>query len=230
MTGIRIRDLDTVADVFTASAVLADVWGGDRSGMPPNLLRALAHSGNYAVGLWDEDRMIGASVAFFAAPAARSMHSHITGILPAHQGHGLGRALKEHQREWALARGVGHITWTFDPLVARNAHVNLAVLGARVTDFLVDHYGPMDDGVNRGDESDRIMVSWALAAPGLAAPAEERIAATVAVPDDIAAIRARSVTDAAHWRRRVRDELRRGLADGLVIGGFDRRGYLLVRP
>ncbi|MEV8136349.1 GNAT family N-acetyltransferase [Microbacterium aurantiacum] len=230
MTGIRIRDLDTVADVFTASAVLADVWGGDRSGMPPNLLRALAHSGNYAVGLWDDERMIGASVAFFAAPAARSMHSHITGILPAHQGHGLGRALKEHQREWALARGVGHITWTFDPLVARNAHFNLAVLGARVTDFLVDHYGPMDDGVNRGDESDRIMVSWALAAPGIGAPAEERIVATVAVPDDIAAIRARSVTDAAAWRRRVRDELLAGLADGLAIGGFDRRGYLLVRP
>ncbi|WP_431778874.1 GNAT family N-acetyltransferase [Microbacterium aurantiacum] len=230
MTGIRIRDLDTVADVFTASAVLADVWGGDRSGMPPNLLRALAHSGNYAVGLWDDERMIGASVAFFAAPAARSIHSHITGILPAHQGHGLGRALKEHQREWALARGVGHITWTFDPLVARNAHFNLAVLGARVTDFLVDHYGPMDDGVNRGDESDRIMVSWALAAPGIGAPAEERIVATVAVPDDIAAIRARSVTDAAAWRRRVRDELLAGLADGLAIGGFDRRGYLLVRP
>ncbi|WP_435527814.1 GNAT family N-acetyltransferase [Microbacterium aurantiacum] len=230
MTGIRIRDLDTVADVFTASAVLADVWGGDRSGMPPNLLRALAHSGNYAVGLWDDERMIGASVAFFAAPAARSMHSHITGILPAHQGHGLGRALKEHQREWALARGIGHITWTFDPLVARNAHFNLAVLGARVTDFLVDHYGPMDDGVNRGDESDRIMVSWALAAPGIGAPAEERIVATVAVPDDIAAIRARSVTDAAAWRRRVRDELLAGLADGLAIGGFDRRGYLLVRP
>ncbi|MEV8273390.1 GNAT family N-acetyltransferase [Microbacterium sp. NPDC077184] len=230
MTGIRIHDLDTVADVFTASATLAEVWGGDRSGMPPNLLRALAHSGNYAVGLWDGDRMVGASVAFFAAPAARSMHSHITGILPSHQGRGLGRALKEHQRTWALARDVGHITWTFDPLVARNAHFNLAVLGARVTDFLVDHYGPMDDGVNRGDESDRIMVSWALAAPGLAAPAEERILATVAVPDDIGAIRARSVTDAAAWRRRVRDELCAGLAAGLEVGGFDRRGYLLVRP
>ena len=161
--GIDIRPLETVDAVFAASAVLTQVWGGDRSGMPPNLLRALAHSGNYAVGLYEGDRMVGASVAFFAAPAARSMHSHITGVLPGRQSQGLGRVLKQHQREWALARDVGHITWTFDPLVARNAHFNLRVLGTHVTEYLVNHYGPMDDGVNRGDETDRIMVSWALA-------------------------------------------------------------------
>ncbi|WP_439591008.1 GNAT family N-acetyltransferase [Microbacterium sp.] len=229
--GIDIRPLDTVEDVFTASAVLADVWGGDRSGMPPNLLRALAHSGNYAVGLWDGDRMVGASVAFFAAPAARSMHSHITGVVPGLQSQGLGRVLKQHQREWALARDVGHITWTFDPLVARNAHFNLRVLGARVTEYLVDHYGPMDDGVNRGDESDRIMVSWALAAPPVPTPSTERVVASVAVPRDIGAIRLEAPTDAAVWRIRVRDALVGHLADGLVIGGFDDAlGYLLVRP
>ena len=98
------------------------------------------------------------------------MHSHITGVLPDHQSQGLGRVLKQHQREWALARDVGHITWTFDPLVARNAHFNLRVLGTRVTEYLVNHYGPMDDGVNRGDETDRIMVSWALAAPPVPTP------------------------------------------------------------
>ena len=168
--GIDIRPLETVDEVFAASQVLGEVWGGDKSGMPPNLLRALAHSGNYAVGLYDGDRMVGASVAFFAAPAARSMHSHITGVLPDRQSRGLGRVLKQHQREWALARDVGHITWTFDPLVARNAHFNLRVLGTRVTEYLVNHYGPMDDGVNRGDETDRIMVSWALAAPPVPTP------------------------------------------------------------
>ena len=115
------------------------------------------------------------------------MHSHITGVLPDHQSHGLGRVLKQHQREWALARDVGHITWTFDPLVARNAHFNLRVLGTRVTEYLVNHYGPMDDGVNRGDETDRIMVSWALAAPPVPTPADERVVAAVAVPHDIEA-------------------------------------------
>ncbi len=229
--GFGIRALDTVDEVHRASQVLADVWGGDRGGMPPNLLRALAHAGNYAVGLYDGDRMVGASVAFFAAPAARSMHSHITGVLPDHQSKGLGRVLKQHQREWALARDVGHITWTFDPLVARNAHFNLRTLGTRVTEYLVNHYGAMDDGINRGDETDRVMVSWALAAPPAPTPGDEQVVASVAVPHDIETLRHEAPADAAAWRIRVREAVLARLGEGLVIGGFDdERGYLFVRP
>lgn len=228
---LSIRPLETVDDVFIASEVLAEVWGGDHAGMPPNLLRALAHSGNYAVGLYEGERMVGASVAFFAAPATRSMHSHITGVLADHRSQGLGRVLKQHQREWALAREVGHITWTFDPLVARNAHFNLRVLGTRVTEYLVNHYGAMDDGINRGDETDRIMVSWALAAPPVPTPPDDRVVASVAVPHDIETLRKAAPADAAAWRVRVRDEVLGHLAEGLAIGGFDdERGYLFVRP
>ncbi len=228
--GIEIRPLETVEEVFAATDVLSAVWGGDRTGMPANLLRALAHSGNYAVGLYDGERMIGASVAFFAAPAARSMHSHITGVLAEYRSQGLGRLLKQHQRSWAFARDVGHITWTFDPLVARNAHFNLRVLGARVTEYLVDQYGPMDDGVNRGDESDRLMISWALAAPA-ASPREGDIVTAVAVPHDIEALRRTDPLEAGEWRYRVRDAFQGLLADGFVVGGFDDdRGYLFVRP
>lgn len=227
---VGIRMIEDVGDVFAAAAVLSEVWGGDRTGMPPNLLRALAHSGNYAAALFDGARMVGASVAFFAAPDERSMHSHITGILPSHRGRGLGRAVKAHQREWALERGIERITWTFDPLVARNAHLNLAVLGARAVSYLVDHYGPMDDGVNRGDESDRILVSWDLAAPA-ETPAPATVEASVAVPEDIETLRREHPEAAARWRHRVRDELAAHQVAGLVIGGFDaaRGGYLLVR-
>jgi predicted GNAT superfamily acetyltransferase len=229
--GIEIRSLQTVEEVFAASAVLADVWGGDTAGMPPNLLRALAHSGNYAVGLYDGDRLVGASVGFFAAPAARSMHSHITGVLPEYQSHGLGRVLKQHQRAWAFARDVGHITWTFDPLVARNAHFNLRTLGARVTEYLVNQYGPMDDGVNRGDETDRVMVTWALAAPPVPTPHDDDVVASVEVPHDIEALRRDAPADAAGWRGRVREAFLGHLESGLVVGGFDdSRGYLFVRP
>ena len=230
-TRIDIRPLETIAQIHEASDVLRRVWSGDRDTMPPGLMRALAHSGNYVVGLYEGERMVGASVAFFGPPAARSMHSHITGVVPGLQSRGLGRRLKQHQREWAFAREVGHITWTFDPLVARNAHFNLRVLGARITEYLVDHYGPMDDGVNRGDESDRIMVSWALAAPPAPTPADERVVASVAVPRDIETMRRDAPGDAAAWRVRVREQFLGLLAEGLVAGGFDdERGYLFVRP
>lgn len=228
---IDIRPLETIAQIHEAARVLHEVWVGDRDAMPPNLMRALAHSGNYVVGMYDGDRMIGASIAFFAPPAARSMHSHITGVLPGLQSQGLGRLLKHHQREWAFARDVGHITWTFDPLVARNAHFNLRVLGTRITEYLVDHYGPMDDGVNRGDETDRLMVSWALAAPPAPTPAAERVVASVAVPRDIESLRRDSPADAATWRARVREQFLARLDEGLVAAGFDdERGYLFVRP
>lgn len=227
--GIDIRTLESVEQIFTASEVLSEVWGGDRTGMPPNLLRALAHSGNYAVGLFDGDRMIGASAAWFAAPAERSMHSHITGILPDYRGRSLGRLLKNHQRVWALAQGVGHITWTFDPLVARNAHFNVRVLGVHITEYLIDHYGAMDDGVNRGDESDRLMASWALAAPA-SAPREEDVVTSVPVPRDIETLRRADPTEALEWRYRVRDAFGGLLSDGFVVTGFDdERGYLFAR-
>ncbi len=229
--GIDIRPLETVADIFAGAAVLREVWGGDRDSVPTNLMRALAYAGNYVVGLYDGDRVVGASVAFFAAPGARSMHSHVTGVLPEYQQQGLGRVLKQHQRAWAFARDVGTITWTFDPLFARNAHFNLQVLGARISDYLVDQYGLMDDGLNRGEVTDRLMVSWPLAAPPQQKPADDRIVATIPVPDDIHALRAASPAEADAWRDRVRAQFLEHLGAGLAVGGFDdERGYLLVRP
>ena len=229
--GLEIRPLATVDDAVVASDVLARVWGGDRAAMPPQLLRAMAHAGSYTVGIWHEAEMVGASVAFFGAPPERTMHSHITGVLPEHQGRGVGRLLKQHQREWALARDVGTITWTFDPLVRRNAHFNFRVLGVRAVEYLVNHYGAMDDGVNRGDETDRILVAWAIASAPALTPPDDRVAAAVEVPADIETLRRSDPMAASAWRLRVREQLLAHLADGLVIGGFDdARGYLLVRP
>ena len=229
-TGIVVRSLDSTEQIFEATRVLAAVWGGDDGGMPANLLRALAHSGNYVVGLFDADRMIGVSAAFFAEPAARSMHSHVTGILPEYRQQGLGRILKEHQRTWAFARSVGHITWTFDPLVARNAHFNLRVLGAQVTEYLVDHYGPMQDVINEGDETDRLLVSGALAAPRRENPDDAEVVASVRIPRDIESMREDDPVEAARWRHAVREQFLELYAQGLAVGGFrDGAGYLFVR-
>lgn len=232
-----IRPLQTPDQVLEANAVLRAVWLGDHDAVPSNTMIALAHAGNYAVGLYDDDgRMVGASVAFFGPPSARMLHSHVTGILPSHRGQGLGKVMKRHQRDWALAHGVDRITWTFDPLVARNARFNLGVLGARATGYLVNHYGAMDDGLNRGDETDRLFVEWFLndPAPGLDRPggavaAPEDIAAVLVVPSDIERMRAEAPIEAATWRHVIRDEMQDHLAQGLRIATFDERGYVFTR-
>ena len=222
----EIRDLDTVELILEAQGVLDAIRGSQRV-VDAGTLRALQQSGNYAVGFFDEGRMVGASVAFFGKPATRSMHSHITALLPEFRGRGWGRELKEHQRQWALSRGVGTITWTFDPLVARNAHFFLTVLGARVTHYAVNQYGIFGGG-DAGDESDRLDVKWALA--DLATPpAEEEIVETVQIPDDVEQMRIDNPREAHAWRMNLRREMAVLLNRGLTIAGFDpQRGYLFI--
>jgi predicted GNAT superfamily acetyltransferase len=67
-----------------------------------------------------------------------------------------------HQRSWSLRRGVRVIAWTYDPLVRRNAHFNLVKLGARPSEYLRNFYGVMDDAINGGTETDRMLVHWDL--------------------------------------------------------------------
>ncbi|OAN33064.1 GNAT family N-acetyltransferase [Microbacterium sp. H83] len=228
-----IRDLDTVELIIDAQGLLDSIRGPERV-IDAGTLRALQQSGNYVVGLFDadadggEERMVGASIAFFGAPGRRAMHSHITALLPEYRGRGWGRELKEHQRQWAFSRDVGRITWTFDPLVARNAHFFLSVLGARVTGYSINRYGIFGGG-DAGDESDRLDVEWALADIAKA-PASETVVETLEIPADIEAMR-ESDPDAAHeWRMRLRAQMEGLLGSGLQIAGFDaRKGYLFTR-
>jgi predicted GNAT superfamily acetyltransferase len=87
------------------------------------------------------------------------------------RGRSVGRALKLHQRAWAIDHGVDHVAWTFDPLVARNAWFNLARLGALPVSYLRNFYGGMHDAINGADESDRLLVRWRLTDPLVSAAA-----------------------------------------------------------
>jgi predicted GNAT superfamily acetyltransferase len=161
-------------DARAAVAVLAQVWSRDDGNepLPPELAWAFAHSGNYVALARLDGRVIGAAVAFRGDDEdGPLLHSHITGVLPECQGLGVGYRLKQHQRSWALAAGLDRVTWTFDPLVARNGYFNVVKLGAQLTHYYVHFYGPMDDGINTGDETDRCLVTWRLASPQAAAAA-----------------------------------------------------------
>ena len=175
--GVDIRPLESLDQMRAACAVLSRVWDIRPPAVidvQPQLLRALGHGGSYQVGAYlsGSTEMIGASVAFFIEPLGAAMHSHITGVLPPAAGRGVGAALKWQQRQWALERGLSRITWTYDPLIARNSFFNLTRLGARPEHYFVDFYGPLDDGPNRGQPTDRAEVVWDLTS-GSALEAEQ---------------------------------------------------------
>jgi predicted GNAT superfamily acetyltransferase len=166
-----IRDIRQLADLF------AVVWG--RPGDPPisaDVMKALAHSGNYVVGAYQGGRLIAGLVGWLGGDPRHElhMHSHILGVLPGSESGGLGFEMKQHQRRWCLERGVKVMEWTTDPLVRRNGYFNLTKLGARAPQYLVNVYGAMSDGINAGEESDRLLIRWRLDSPEAMAAAAGR--------------------------------------------------------
>ena len=171
--GVAVVELGGVAETAAVSAVFAAIWGASSSAaMPAELVRALAHAGNYVAGAYDGEELVGAVVGFLGLHHGRvHLHSHVAGVLPRAQGRSVGLALKLHQRAWALARGIGQAEWTYDPLVRRNAYFNLTKLGAAAVAYHADFYGGMDDAINAGEPTDRCVALWDLAAPRAVAAA-----------------------------------------------------------
>ncbi|MDP5228536.1 MULTISPECIES: GNAT family N-acetyltransferase [Arthrobacter] len=159
---VRIRLLDGHDELAALVRVFDRIWGTEpgHTMMDIPTLVALRGGGHFVSGLFVDGELVGGCIGFHVEPLGRTLHSHIAGVLPAHAGAGLGRRLKEHQRQWCRERGIDTIRWTFDPLVARNAHFNLTSLGAAPTAYTTNYYGVLTDGINRGDESDRMTVSW----------------------------------------------------------------------
>lgn len=173
--GITIGEIHDLAGETAVSQLFDVVWGSEGQ-MPANLLHAVSHAGNYLAAAYEDDRMVGAAFGFFGERDGEVyLHSHMTGVHPDLQRGGIGFALKVHQRAWALSRGLKRVEWTFDPLVRHNSYFNLVKLGAEIVDYHENFYGEMHDSINGGDESDRVVVSWDLTSPRVAAACERRL-------------------------------------------------------
>ncbi|MFJ8361402.1 chorismate synthase [Streptomyces sp. NPDC093984] len=161
--GVTVRTVQDVTGIAAVADFFSDVWRTPRQAppLPAEVMHSLVHAGGavHAAHTLDGDRLAGACVAVFGPPAAADAYS-----LLAAADRGVGYAVKQAQRSWLLEHGARTLRWTFDPLVGRNARFNLVKLGARGTEYLVDFYGRMADGVNEGDESDRLTVTWDLTA------------------------------------------------------------------
>jgi len=185
---VVVRELVELPELEDVVRLYVEIWGrGSNPQVSVELLRALTKAGNYVGGAFDGPRLVGACVGFFHAPAEDALHSHIAGVSRNGSGHGVGFALKLHQRSWALQRGVSEVAWTFDPLVSRNAYFNLVKLGAQTDEYLPNFYGPMTDSINDGDESDRLLVRWQLADPAVAAACDRAAAGSSSAESEVAA-------------------------------------------
>ncbi|MFI6316975.1 GNAT family N-acetyltransferase [Nonomuraea sp. NPDC050556] len=246
MPMVELRTLHGTTQILEADRLLRRVWNTKAGEDPPlavDLMCAFAHTGGYVGGALLDGVLVGVASGFLAAGGG--LHSHVAGVAPEMQGRGIGQAIKAHQRSWAASRGLTFVSWTFDPLVRRNAHLNLTRLGARVSQYVPDFYGPLTDGINDGDASDRLFVHWPVspvaAAPlpldppvvivssaGVVRPPDGAAVLHCGTPSDISHLRREDPAEARRWRAVVRDALGGALASGYRISAFTKDGFYVL--
>ena len=233
-SNISIRPLTSLPDQVLGRMIFDHTWAMDAgTEITPNLLQAMIHSGAYLSGAFIDGECVGAAFAFPATTGGLHLHSHMTAVLDKFRDKGIGHALKVDQYKWAKQNNYKEITWTFDPLVARNAKLNILKLGVDISAYYPNFYGDMPDELNAGDESDRVMASSRVVGdvptPRTAISAPDKSAVLIAIPSDIVAIRGKDLAENLRWRRSVRDEFVDVLARGGKVIGFSENNEYVVQ-
>ena len=231
---IQVRELDNLQDQDFGRNIFDITWSMDAgTEITPNLLQAMVHSGSYLSGAFIDNKIVGAAFAFPATNGGLHLHSHMTAVLTEFRDKGVGYALKIDQWNWAKKKNYSHLSWTFDPLVRRNAKLNIAKLGVDISAYHPNFYGDMPDALNAGDESDRLMVSWRT---DIDAPkARELITKPetgdilIEIPEDIVAIRSKNQSESMKWRRQVREQFLAAFEKNGKVVGFSANNEYVVR-
>jgi predicted GNAT superfamily acetyltransferase len=228
---IEIRALTELADLRTAVQVQKEIWGfEDIDLLPLRFFVVATKIGGQVLGAFDGARMAGFSLAI---PGLRQggksyLHSHMLGVLPPYQNHGVGRQMKLKQRDEALARGIELIEWTFDPLEVKNAYFNIERLGAIVRQYRVNQYGSSSSRLQGRLPTDRCVAEWWLWSPRVRAilagkPLERNaIEARIAIPAEMGTIRRDNPERAREFQQRACEQFQASLARGLAVIGFEK--------
>lgn len=250
---VRIRPLTSSADYAACVELQELVWGAGDETISPIMLQVSQKVGAIAAGAFDDKgRLLGCVFGLTGLRNGRVVHwSHMLAVRPEARDQGIGRRLKRYQRARLLAMGVSTMYWTFDPLVARNAHLNLNRLGAAIEEYVPDMYGSGEKSpVDRGIGTDRFIVRWDLhrrartgpreairaalspvvnaieGAGGESVPAElplpKSTLVRVGIPSDIHALRDRDPEQARVWRSTTRRAFLYYMKRGYRIRRFHR--------
>jgi predicted GNAT superfamily acetyltransferase len=240
---IEYRSVSELEELSQVIDVQREVWGFADVEVIPARLFLIAHRvGGQVIGAFDGPRLIGYC---FSIPGIRRedgstyLHSHMLAVLPPYRNLGVGRRLKLEQRADALARGIGLIEWTFDPLELKNAFFNIERLGVIVRRYILNNYGVTTSRLHAGLPTDRCVAEWRLAHPRTEAILEGRSrereppAARISVPADIGDIKSRDPESAIRIQSEVSRRFLEHLDAGLAVTGFERSAeagtYVLSR-
>jgi predicted GNAT superfamily acetyltransferase len=258
----RIRDLRSIEDYESCVALQQEIWGPDfRQTVPLPILKIAQRLGGVTAGAFDEHgELHGFVFGITGIENGEVVHwSDMLAVKLSSRGRGVGTAIKQHQYARCATLGVKRIYWTFDPLVARNAHINFNKLRVRAVEYVPQMYGERPHIARHlGLGTDRLVVAWPVAEPPDntyahldAAPADApaiefseagealipagAAAARIVVPGDIAAIQRSSAEQAAEWRERTRAAFTAALGSRWRVVGFERDqvdgggSYILTR-
>lgn len=238
---IEIRQLFHLEEFQDVLQLQKIIWGfDDVELLPLRFLVVVSKVGGHVFGAYDGAEMI----AFcFAIPGIKPgnmpyLHSHMLGVLAPYRDLGIGRKLKLRQRDDALARGIGLIEWTFDPLEVKNAFFNIERLGAIVRRYNPNQYGLTASPLHGGLPTDRCYAEWWLDSPRVTsilsgAQVESSPQLRIAYPADIARIRAEDSRRARAIQRENAEKFQTAFAQGFAATRFERseaEGTYLLEP
>jgi chorismate synthase len=246
---VLARPLTSLADYRACVVLQRQIWGEAFEVVPAAILQISTHIGGLAVGAFDPaGQLAGFVFGLTGVNGGTVIHwSHILGVRSTQQNAGIGRALKEYQRQELARRKIGEMFWTYDPLIAKNAHFNLNVLGARVVRYAPDMYGDMGSPLHHGLPTDRLVVVLDTARPPRDASAtlagdEARTPVLTArpqsgdhilapgdtaarrlrieIPTDFATLLATAPAEARAWHAATREHLQWALAQHYCVTGL----------
>jgi predicted GNAT superfamily acetyltransferase len=240
---VVIRKCEALADMRACFALQKEVWQlSDAELVPVRLFVVATKIGGQVVGAFvrtdarDGGKNIGEELVGFvlALPGIRNghsyLHSQMLAVRQQYRNSGLGRRLKVHQREDALARGFELMEWTFDPLEIKNAYLNIEKLGAIARRYEVNQYGITSSPLQGGLPTDRLVAEWWMkskrveAALAGAPRGALDSRAQIDVPAEIYEWKANAAmrTKALAVQERNRAEFMEAFAEGLSALGYER--------
>lgn len=180
-----IRDLAGMDDMKMCEAIQQEVWGFiELDVVPAGLMAVMGHYGAITAGAFVDERMAGFVCGFPGGGQGEPFHhSHMLAVRPGFQGAGIGLALKWAQADRVLAQGVRRVNWTFDPLQARNANLNINHLGCVSSVYRLNVYGNSNSPLHGGLPTDRLEPDWQLDSERVARARRRELIPPPGIPD-----------------------------------------------